>query len=131
MKNQRGIQGARRLFFVQSIVSILVSVAIWLSYDGISARSVFLGGVIWLLPQVCFATHVFWEQRARYSRAIVNRIYRGEVLKLLLTASLFAAGFQWGQVTPGMLFVGYLLAQAIFWFAPLFFRHGMSRLKAL
>ena len=133
MKNKRGLQGARRLFFVQIIASALVSFGVWLCFDGFLACSLLLGGMVWVLPQVCFAELVFWEQRARFSKAIVARVYRGEALKLLLTALLFAVIFRWGHVVPGMLFVGYCLAQVLFWFAPLFFRDAMSkaRLKAL
>jgi ATP synthase protein I len=133
VKNQRGLQGARRIIFAQITLNTLVSLGVWLCSDSVSACSFLLGGLIWVLPQVCFAKLVFWEQRARFSKAIVARVYRGEALKLLLTALLFAVVFRWGHVVPGMLFAGYCLAQVLFWFAPLFFRDAVSkaRLKAL
>jgi ATP synthase protein I len=133
VKNKRGLQGARRIFRAQIVFNYTLSLGVWLCSDAISASSFVLGGLVWLLPQACFAMLVFSEQRARFSKAIVARVYRAEALKLLLTALFFAVIFRWEHVVPGMLFAGYCLAQALFWFAPLFFRDAMSkaRLKAL
>ncbi|MCH9756455.1 MAG: ATP synthase subunit I [Gammaproteobacteria bacterium] len=127
MKNQRGLRGARRLFFVQTSLVAMVSLLVW-ALDGIvSARSIGFGGLVWVIPQVCFALMLFKEQRVRFSQVILKRAYKGEAFKLLLSALLFAGVFRWGQVAPLMFFMGYMLTQMISWFAPLFFREAVTK----
>jgi ATP synthase protein I len=129
MKNQRGLQGARRLFVVQLSLIVWLSCLFWLLFDARAAGSIALGGLVWVLPQACFALIVFSEQRARYSKAIVSRIYRGEAFKLVFSAVLFAGVFYLGHVLPLMFFVGYMLAQGVSWFAPLFFRNAVTKVS--
>lgn len=129
MKNQRGLQGARRLFFVQTSLIILASLLVGAVAGAPSARSFGLGGFVWIAPQICFAVFLFSDQRARFSRAILRRAYQGEAFKLLLSALLFTAMFRFGQVMPLMFFMGYCLAQVMSWFAPLFFRDVVTKTK--
>ncbi|MDF1678494.1 MAG: ATP synthase subunit I [Legionellaceae bacterium] len=129
MKNQRGLQGARRLFFVQTGLVLLVSLVVGAVAGASSARSFGLGGFVWVAPQICFAVFLFSDQRARFSQTILRRAYKGEAFKLLFSAFLFAAVFRFGQVVPLMFFVGYCLAQVISWFAPLFFRDVVTKTK--
>lgn len=129
LKNQRGLRGAWRLFLVQISVSIGVAALGWFFFDLKVAKSVMFAGLVWLLPQVCFVQLLFRDQRARFSRESLARVYRGEALKLFLSAGLFAGVFRWGNVAPGVFFAAYFLAQAIFWFAPLFFRATLREVR--
>lgn len=127
MKNQRGFQGARRLFFVQASLIIACALFMWALIDAVFASSFFWGGAVFVLPQMFFAWMLFKDQRARFSRAILMRVYKGEAFKLLLSAFLFACVFRFGHVEPLMFFMGYFLAQVLFWLAPLFFRTATSK----
>ncbi len=127
VKNQRGLQGAKRLFFVQISLVAVFSLLVWGMTDTVSARSFILGGVVWVIPQIFFALVLFKDQRARYSRAILTRVYKGEAFKLLLSALLFAGVFRFGQVVPLTFFMGYFLAQVLSWLAPLFFRTATAK----
>jgi ATP synthase protein I len=122
VRNQRGLQGAKRLFFVQISLVIMLSSLVWMMLSARAAWSIGLGGVVWVIPQICFACMLFADQRARFSSAIVKQAYRGEALKLFLSAILFAGAFRFGHVMPGLFFTGYMLVQGVSWFAPLFFR---------
>lgn len=122
MKNHRGLQGARRLFFAQLGLIALASIASGAMADARTAGSMMLGGLVWMIPQRCFAYLLFSEQRARFSKAILTRAYRGEAFKLFFSAALFAGVFRFGHVVPMVFFIGYMLAQGVSWFAPLFFR---------
>lgn len=126
MKNHRGLQGARRLFFVQSALVGIVAMFVWNIKGFHAASSFWLGGLIWGIPQHCFAVILFSEQRARFSRIILRRAYCGEAFKLLLSATLFAGIFYFGHVKPLMFFMGYFLAYGVSRFAPLFFRRAVS-----
>ena len=127
MKNQQGLQGARRLFFAQFVVVAVLVCCVWTFFDIHAARSMGLGGMVCLLPQLCFAHIVFSEQRASLSKIILRRLYRGEAMKLCLSAGLFALVFRWGDVMPAMFFMGYVLVQGLSWFAPLFFRKAVTK----
>ncbi len=129
MKNQRGLQGARRLFSVQLSVVALVALLMFMMFNTRAAYSIGLGGVVWILPQIGFAYLLFSEQRARFSKAILTRVYRAEAFKLFFSAVLFAGVFCFGHVLPMMFFIGYMLAQAVSWFAPLFFREAGTKVS--
>lgn len=126
MNNQQGLQGAKRLFLMQLRVSAGVSLMAWALCGLTSARSMLLGGFVCLIPQAWFARSLFREQRARFSRQILKSAYRGEAMKLLVSATLFAVVFRWVDVVPVMFFAGYFLVHVTFWFAPRFFRGDQS-----
>ena len=127
MKNQRGLQGAKRLFIVQLSLVALLAFCVWILMDVRSAYSIGLGGLVWIMPQVCFAVILFSEQRVRFSKEILTRVYRGEAFKLFFSAVLFAGVFRFGHVVPMMFFIGYMLVQGVSWFAPLFFRKAVTK----
>lgn len=122
MKNQRGIQGAKRLFFMQTGFVACLSLFASILFDKPVAYSVFLGGALWIIPQVIFAGFLFQDQRARFARHIVKRAYRGEAFKLITSAVLFAAVFRWIEVVPLVFFAGYMVVYSTSWFAPWFFK---------
>lgn len=122
VRNQRGWQGAKRLFFAQASIVFMLAMLLWGLLGRAEAFALGLGGLVWLVPQIMFAWLAFSDQRARFAEATLKRIYRAEALKLILSASLFALIFKWGHVLPLMFFLGYGLAHGIGWFAPLFFR---------
>ena len=129
MKNQQGLQGARRLFLMQLRLGALVSVLVWVLVSVSAARSVLLGALVCLVPQAWFARILFRDQRARFSQQILQRAYRGEAMKLLISAALFAVVFRWVDVVPVMFFAGYFLIHVTLWFAPWFFRGNQSSMS--
>jgi ATP synthase protein I len=129
MKNQRGLQGAKRLFVVQLSLVAVAALLVWMLIDARAARSIGLGGLVWVMPQLCFAYILFSDQRARFSKAILSRVYRGEAFKLFFSAIFFAGVFCFGHVVPLMFFIGYMLAQGVSWFAPLFFREAVTKVS--
>jgi len=129
VKNQQGLQGAKRLFFMQLRFSACTSIVVWMMFGLDSARSILLGCLVCLIPQVWFARVLFRDQRARFSQQILKRAYRGEAMKLLLSAALFAVVFRWMNVVPVMFFAGYFLIHVTLWFAPKFFQGSQSSMS--
>ena len=129
MKNQQGLQGAKRLFLTQLRLGAVVSLVIWAIFGLSSARSTLLGSLVCLVPQAWFARVLFRDQRARFSQQILKSAYRGEAMKLLISATLFAVVFRWVDVVPVMFFAGYFLIHVTFWFAPWFFRGNQSSMS--
>jgi ATP synthase protein I len=66
---------------------LLVSSAIAMWRDLSFGYSVLAGGLTQLVPQVWFAYYAFRYRGASKTRLILQSVYRGETVKILLTAS--------------------------------------------
>lgn len=98
-----------------------------LIYMGVGAtQSVLLGGMVSVVPNAYFARKLFQHQGARAARQIVNGFYTGEAFKLALTFVLFAMVFKFFKIDPLVFFAAYILAQMVFWFAPLIFDNNRN-----
>ena len=64
------------------------------TYSGlVSAYSVLLGGVVYILPNISLVRCAFRKVESQTSQSMMNWFYLGEVLKILLTIGLFAMCF--------------------------------------
>ena len=79
------------------------------------AYSLYLGSVLWGVPQSIIAVRLFRRiemQPARFMR----KFYQSEVIKLLLVALLFILMVKWTCVPVEGLLLGYFIAQVIAFF---------------
>lgn len=130
MKNQQGLLGARRLILCQLGVTIVVALLATLLSSRIAGLSALLGGLVSALPNAYFARTMFQHQGANAAKQIVNGFYKGEALKMVLTIVLFTAVFKFFIIMPLVFFSVYILAQMVFWFAPLMFVSNNNRPKS-
>lgn len=126
-QNKEGIQGAGSLFRAQLIVVFVVSGITCLIAGSHSASSMLIGGLVSATPNLYFASVLFRYHGAQASKKIVSSFYKGEAMKLLLTFGLFAVVFKYLNVVPLVFFAGFIVAQMMFWFAPLFIDHQQNR----
>lgn len=127
VKNKRGLQGAKRLLTCQlGITAFMAAISVFVAGPG-AAFSAMLGGVVSIVPNACFAWSVFRYQGAKAAKKIVNGLYKGEAMKIALSLILFALVFAFFQIKPIVFFVTYILAQMVFWFAPLIFDNQQNR----
>lgn len=123
MENKQGLQGARRLFRVQLLLVFVVSCSVFL-FQGMSpAISLLLGGLTSAIPNLVFAHILFKVHGAQAAHQIASRFYKGEAVKLLLTFGLFTLILTRYREFPLCLFAGFMVAQLMFWFAPLIIDH--------
>ncbi|ETO92098.1 F0F1 ATP synthase subunit I [Legionella oakridgensis] len=127
VKNQQGLRSAQRFFACQLGVTVLIAVLAALVSGRMAALSAMMGGMSSALPNAYFARKLFRYQGARAARQIVNNLYKGEVLKIILSIILFALVFAFFKVVPFAFFAAYIMAQMIFWFAPLIFVNKQNR----
>ena len=97
---------------------MIACIAAWVN-GATSGYSAALGGLVCVVPNAYFARALFLHGGARAAKQIVNGFYRGEALKLMLSAALFTLVFKCFKVDPPGFFVAYIAAQMMFWFAPL------------
>lgn len=121
VKNNRGMRLAKRFLLTQVILTLLISLVVGLMSGIRGIMSVWLGGLVSIIPNAYFAMKLFRHQGARAARKIVGSFYQGEAVKILLTMVLFILVFLYGHVMPLVFFITYILVQMVFWFAPLLF----------
>jgi ATP synthase protein I len=96
------------------------------SLERSDALSFGLGFLVCLLPNLIFYLLFFRYQGAQYLHTIKNRFYIGEMVKLLLTAGMFAFVWQIALIKPVWVFLGYGMSM-LFFFTPLV---GISMMEA-
>lgn len=121
MNNGYGLQGAVRLFRMQLVIILVISIIVLFVFNAQSAISIVLGGLVSIIPNIYFARMLFKHHGAQAARKIVSGFYKGEAIKMLLTMCLFALVFKNLKVVPLAFFAGFIVAQLLIWFAPLFF----------
>ncbi len=104
------------------IIVVLVATVLAFYWKEVASFSIWVGGVICILPNSYFAFKAFKYAGARQAHQIVVNIYAGEAVKILLTVVLFVVAFKILSVLPGPLFLGYALALVFNWLALFIFR---------
>ena len=113
---KRGKIVAFKVIFAQLSVTLLVSV-IALFVEMQVGFSVFVGGMVGVIPNSYFALKAFSVAGARQAQQVVKSFYLGEAIKLILTILLFILAFKFLSVNPKALFLGYALTLVVNWLA--------------
>lgn len=106
---------AREIIAAQLFFVFFLTFFVGLSWGVSEGKSFLLGGSLAPLANAYFYIRVFSHFGARAAKKIVSAFYRGEAIKVALTATAFGVLFQarWGLL-PLWLLVGYITAQVIF-----------------
>jgi len=108
-----------RWFLVQFLAIIIATISfLWLQ-GPFFAQSIFLGGLLCMLPQWLFARLWLAYYKASAAPKIIRMFYVGEVIKLLLTSCLFVLTLIYIPINPIACLSGFMIAQVAFWMAPL------------
>lgn len=118
--NRQTAQGAQiakppilKIYGIQSVILVCVSAGLSM-VDRTMAYSALLGGLISIGPNFYFACSAFRYSGARAARHIARSVYRGEVLKFVLSAALFASVFVLVRpIAAGTLFAAFILATVV------------------
>lgn len=93
-----------------------ISVVLRLMGYELLSTSLLWGVTVCLAPSVMFAWYVFKYRGATRAKDSVNAFYRGESLKFVATAALFALVFtQAERIQIGVFFLSFIIAQLISW----------------
>lgn len=115
----KGREVANRVLVIQTSVAI-VSSLLFLLIDFKAFYSAFIGGIICVVPNLVFVIYAYRFGGARAAKKIASSFYRGEALKVMLTALLFAVTFIFIPVSIGPLMTTYVLCLLVFWIIPVF-----------
>lgn len=114
--------GRRRFAYLQALLILVITGSIYAFVDTRAAYSALLGGLIAAIPSQYFAYQLFRYQGAHAAKQIVQSFYIGEALKGLLTALMFIIVFVLINVSAPVLFMSYIIVQALHWTSPWIFR---------
>ncbi len=107
----------RWVLMAQAWGMLLLVSSVWLVSGLENAGWSLLGGLIAFLPNVYFSFRFGMRDDGRTARQVAKALYGGEVVKVLLTAGLFALALQ----LPGLRFLpllsGFVVVLTVFWFA--------------
>ncbi|CAN6961793.1 ATP synthase subunit I [Psychrobacter okhotskensis] len=112
-KDEIGIYLKRQawILFILIIIGWVVDVT-WLDSGLIVAKSTAIGALLSFATQAVFAGFIFWYTGYRARRHIVSQLYRGQMVKWLLTVCGFALIFITIQpLSAPALFVGFMVMQ--------------------
>ena len=110
-------QAAFRIVGAQAVVTVVVATAAlwWRGSEG--ALSALVGGGICARANASFAARMFRGSAGSDPRRLVRAFYAGEVMKIALTAGLFAVAFVAADLDVLVMIAAYLAATLVFWFA--------------
>ena len=109
---------ANRLLSIQALLALLSSL-VFLLIDFKAGYSAFIGGLICLVPNLVFVIYAYRYGGARAAKNIASSFYKGEALKLMLTALMFAATFILVPISIGPLMTTYVVCLMAYWASPL------------
>ena len=101
----------RQLIFA-SLVTLVSTLIIFLSWGLSHAQSALVGGCIGIIPNFVFALYAFKYAGASASKQVFNSFTKGAKVKMLLTALLFGLAFKYLTLTMVPFFTIYILAVA-------------------
>lgn len=105
----------RWILLAQGLVVLLSGLLGALFAGGRVGLSAGLGGLLALVPNLCFAWRFGVRDDRRTARQVVRSFYLGETVKLALTVSLFAVVLQWPFVHFPALLSGFVLVLSVLW----------------
>lgn len=113
----------RQQLLLTSIVTFFLCVIAYLFWGLIMAKSALLGGLIAIIPHFFFGLSAFKYAGATKAQQVVDAFYKGEKVKLLITAILFALTFKFFTIVPLALFIVFCLVMITSLLTPVFLKH--------
>lgn len=117
MSHRRFFPIVRWILGAQALgVLLMVALSLLLKEPG-SSLSVLFGGIVAIVPNLVFSLGIGVRDDRRSARQVTRLLYGGEMLKLVLTAALFALAFHVPGIQLIPLMVGFVGALTVFWVA--------------
>jgi len=110
------IKTAYKIVLAQFILALVAGFIAWGAMGSAMAIAVFAGGLINVIANLYFAFHVF-RGGVRAAPSVLRGFYLAEVVKLLLTAALFAVALAVLKLAPLPLLLGFAVTLAGYWLA--------------
>lgn len=101
---------AYKILAIESLVTVVAAGLLYLAVDSVTARSVAVGGLAFIVPNAYFAKYVFRHSAADSATLAMRWFYIGEVIKVFVTVLIFAMAFLWAEkLSVAALFITYII----------------------
>lgn len=118
MRRDKRLFPVVRWVLLAQFAGIVVVAALFWPFGGAhAALSALAGGLVAFVPNLVNSLGLGVRDDRRTAKQVARLFFGGEVLKLLLTALLFAAVFQVPDLEILPLMAGFVSALTAFWFA--------------
>ena len=118
MRQDKRLFPVVRWVLLAQFAGIVVVAALFWPFGGAhAALSALAGGLVAFVPNLVNSLGLGVRDDRRTAKQVARLFFGGEVLKLLLTALLFAAVFQVPDLEILPLMAGFVSALTAFWFA--------------
>ena len=104
------------------IAVLLIAIVTYFIWGFVPAKSILVGGFVAIIPNIVFAFKAFQYAGAQSSEKVMDSFYKGEKLKLVLTALLFALAFKFLVILPLPFFISFCLVVLIPLLTPFLFK---------
>lgn len=101
------------------VISCILSWAVW---DDKTSFSMFIGGMIAIIPRVVFAFKAFKYSGASASEKVVEAFFSGVKIKMVLSAVLFVLAFKFLVIVPVPFFIMFCVVMVLPLLQPLLTR---------
>ncbi|MFN3234835.1 MAG: ATP synthase subunit I [Gammaproteobacteria bacterium] len=108
-----------KIMLVQCVTVALAAIIVATLFDLKSSFACLLGGLVYILPSLAYARYLFSNISARKIGRLLGIFYLGEILKLIVSVSLFIIFYHLLRLPLYPYFAGYVIAALSFCFAPL------------
>lgn len=119
--------GARRLLFVQILLSLVLALVTLIIWGRPMAVAVLLGGLTYLIANFIFIKLFFRTSNVQKAQLIVTRLYLGEFLKLVIAAAGFIFFVKTLSVAVLPFVIAFFIVQSTHWLSPIFFYSSAKR----
>ena len=109
-----GITTAYRIVLAQFVLALVAGIIAWGAMGSSIGVGVVAGGLINAIANLYFALHVF-RGGVRTAPSVLRGFYVAEVVKLLLTAALFALALTVFKLEALPLLTGFIVTLAGYW----------------
>lgn len=113
--------GAKRFFIFQMLTSISLAFFISLNVGRVAGISALTGGMICVIGNGLFIKKYFFYRGESKAGKVIKAFYLGAVIKIAFTMGAFIMIFKLTNISPFPFFLGYIVAQSVFWVAPFLF----------
>jgi len=113
----------KQQLLLTGIMTFFLSLITYFLWGLIEAKSALLGGLIAIIPHFIFGLSAFKYAGATKAQQVVDAFYKGEKIKLLITAILFALTFKFFTIVPLALFTVFCVVMITSLLTPFFLKH--------
>jgi ATP synthase protein I len=114
----------------QASSSLVLAALLWFWQGPVAATSLFLGGMVAVVPNAFLAARLLRRQAGESASALMRAAWIGEIGKLLLTALLFGAIFSLARPISAPAVLGGFIAAQLVIFGALLVGSGAGKRRA-